>query len=370
MELLVLGEAANPESSDAAPPKDYQLVMPDESNNTIGPMIDQAGSASDPWRHLMDSIANLWPPERWRDVGVVVGCSGGADSVALLAALDQLRQQGAGKPKGFLVAAHFNHRLRGRDSDDDQAFVEELARSKQLQVAVTRGDAEVRDEATLRGQRIEFLTGTAHQLGARYVALAHSADDNVETVLHHLMRGTGPSGLAGIQRHRPLGTDLVLIRPLLETRRELIRQALEAIGQAWREDASNADLDYRRNWIRHQVVPMLKQQFPQAEEAILRAIDGQRQWSDLIHSLADDWIESHQRGSNPLVLVCDPAAPQAVLVAALQKLWDRHDWPRREMNQSHWRRLAEAIQSTRGDRFSLPGQIDVNIENSAATISR
>lgn len=345
--------------------------MPDESNEPTNAGFDPGAC---PWQQLLHAIALNWPPSRWKDVGVVVGCSGGADSVAMLVALSQLRQTDEPPPRGFLVAAHFNHGLRGEQSDADQQLVEDLAHEHGLRCVIGRGRPGIRDEAGMRDQRIEFLTETARASGARYVAVAHSADDNIETVLHHLLRGTGPSGLAGIRPHRSLDNDLVLIRPLLEVRRQPIRDALQAIGQRWREDASNEDPEYRRNWIRHDVMPMLRDPFPQVDEAILRAIDGQRQWADVIHALADQWIESQPRPSGSVVLRCDPAAPQAVVVLALQKIWDRNGWPRQPMAQTHWRRLAHCIHSAQSDRFTLPGEIDVTVDvtvdGSSVTITR
>lgn len=366
MELLILMEAADRVPSDDLP-QDYQLVMSDETNEPNGSTVP---AVADPWQKLVSVLAESWPEQRWRDVGVVVGCSGGADSVCLLRALASCRDQGGPPARGFLVAAHFNHRLRGDESDADQRFVQQLAGELGIDFVCQQSQSAMADEASMRQQRVEFLTITAHRLGARYVALAHSADDNIETVLHNLLRGTGPSGLAGIRAYRSLDADLVLVRPLLPVRRQRIRQALHSIGQCWREDRSNRDLDYRRNWIRHQVIPTLQQQFPQAGEAILRAIDGQQQWRDLIQSLAENWIDDHQTDSDPVTLRCGPETPEAVVVAACQTIWDRQDWPRQEMSRAHWKRLAEAIQSTQSTRFALPGGIDVSVGASIVEIRR
>ncbi len=185
----------------------------------------QTGENSDSWRQLQAEFLRAWPSHRWRDVGVVVGCSGGADSVALLRTVCEARiDPAAGPPRGFVIAAHFNHQIRGRESDQDQSFVESLATQCGAAIAVGRSCGSETDESSLRQQRLEFLQQTAQRAGARYVALAHSADDNAETILHHLMRGTGPRGLAGIRPSRPLGADLVLLRPFLAVGRGPIRQ--------------------------------------------------------------------------------------------------------------------------------------------------
>ena len=323
----------------------------------------ESPKTGDTWQPLLAAISGSWPARRWRDVGVIVGCSGGADSVGLLMALCQLRETTAEPasrpPRGFLVAAHFNHGLRGAASDADEAFVRGLASKWGVGFATRRGSDMHRDEAMMRTERYEFLSETAKQKGARYVALAHSADDNVETVLHHFMRGTGPAGLTGIPSPRPIGQDLVLVRPLLHVRREVIRRALESTGQSWREDSSNTDTDYRRNWIRHRLIPLIESEYPQAVDAIGRAVDGQREWRALIDRFARDWLATHHRGDDPLRLRRDPSVELPIMVAAAQILWTDLGWPRGQMTRDHWLRVAATVQGQASERYTLPGSVDV-----------
>lgn len=327
----------------------------------------------DLWYRLRSEIASSWPSQRWRDVGVVVGCSGGADSVALLAALDELRNGGqpsaTAPPRGFLVAAHFNHRLRGEESDADEAFVRQLADRWEIRCQVARGTGQSRDEAALRDERLRFLTETAGRAGARYLALAHSADDNLETVLHHLFRGTGPAGLAGIGSPRSIGSDLVLVRPLLGLSRNEIREALRQRGQAWQEDSSNDDLDYRRNWIRQQLIPLIQSQYPQALDAVTRAVDGQRQWRALIDRLASHWLTTHRQSDQPLKLQRDDEVETPIVVAAAQIIWTEQSWPRGQMTREHWLRLAATIRSDGKERYTLPARIDVIAQDGQVVIS-
>lgn len=329
----------------------------------------------EPWAELLREIDARWPVARWRHLGVVVGCSGGADSVALVSALASLRQQplegDRSPPRGFLVVAHFNHRLRGSDSDDDQAFTAHLAQQLELPFRLGSAPSPVTDEASMRRQRMRFLIDAAHTLGARYIALAHSADDNAETVLHHLMRGTGPAGLAGIGSPRSIGEDLVLVRPLLHYRRQHIRRALRSRQQAWREDASNLDPSYRRNWIRHRLIPLMESEYPQAVEAIVRAIDGQRQWRQIMDRLAASWLETHQIPSIGVqTLRRDPSLEPALAIAAAQQLWKRLDWPRGAMTQTHWLRLAEILASAEPARLTLPAGVEVIASGTDLTLSR
>ena len=253
------------------------------------------------WSKLLDLMSTNWATQRWRDVGVVIGCSGGADSVALLRLMAELRTHGDHPPRGFVIAAHYNHALRGSESDDDQKFVQTLAEQLGLRFQTTRTQSKETSEAALRSMRMQFLTDTAHASGARYIAVAHSADDNAETVLHHLLRGTGPAGLTGINHTRSIGTDLVLYRPLITASRHEIRTALNEVEQAWREDSSNQQLHYQRNWIRHKLIPTIEHRYPHAVDAINRAVSGQREWRSLVDQLARTWLDDHQIANLSLI---------------------------------------------------------------------
>ncbi len=182
-------------------------------------------------------LAECWPPEEWLELTVLVAVSGGADSVALLRAVATLKTGGAGR----LCAAHFNHKLR-HEADEDQRFVVSLC--KQLCLSCETGCREVAQLAADRGEGIEpaarrarydFLKETAGRLGARFVLTAHTADDQAETILHRVVRGTGISGLAGMSRSRCLG-HATLLRPLLGVRRRELEEYLHDIGQPFRED--------------------------------------------------------------------------------------------------------------------------------------
>ena len=184
---------------------------------------------------------------------------------------------------GYLHIAHLNHQLRGADSDADAAFVVEQAR--RLDLPVTVGAVEVKSiakatgestETTARNQRYQFLTKTAQEWKCQAVAVGHNADDNAETILHRIIRGTGIRGLRGIPAIRPMTNqkeddDLFLVRPLLSLQRAEIEAFLQQRGIPWRRDASNESTDYTRNRIRHELIPFLKEQFnPQVAEALLR----------------------------------------------------------------------------------------------------
>lgn len=197
---------------------------------------------------------------------VLCAVSGGADSVCLLHLLSR-------REDVFLVAAHFNHQLRGAEADRDEQFVRDLCTRWGIPLTVGRG--EVRTFAQREGLSLEeaartlryaFLSQAAETEGCGLIATGHNADDNAETMLLNLIRGTGVAGLAGIPPVRGK-----LVRPLLSVTREEITAYLEACGLPHAEDSTNPDPAYSRNRIRAQVMPVLRALNPQAVPHMGRA---------------------------------------------------------------------------------------------------
>jgi tRNA(Ile)-lysidine synthetase-like protein len=199
----------------------------------------------------------LRPGER---VGVAV--SGGADSVALLLLLLELREK-----IGFVpCVVHFNHKLRGKASDADEKFVADLAKKHDLEFFSAHDDVAAKSkrerinlEDAARRARYSFFEELVNDGRVHRVAVAHTADDQAETVLAHILRGTGLAGLAGI--HPEAGP---VFRPLLGTRRAALRVYLRSRRQPWREDATNRDMARNRARIRLKLMPLLERQFQPA----------------------------------------------------------------------------------------------------------
>jgi tRNA(Ile)-lysidine synthetase-like protein len=242
---------------------------------------------------------------------VVVGVSGGPDSIALLAALSDLAgleapgtaggSAGHMRPSSALaiapIVAHLNHGLRGRAADEDQQFVEDLARARGLPCEV--GHADVRADATALGLGIEeaarlarrrFLADIARRRGATKVALAHHADDRAETILFHILRGTGVEGLASLGARAPLSPadGIEIIRPLIAVTHDFALGYLQTLGQAFREDESNSERDFTRNRLRHDLLPHLRHEFnPKVEEALIRLGDQAAAASEVLADALD-----------------------------------------------------------------------------------
>lgn len=213
---------------------------------------------------------------------VLVAVSGGSDSVGLLAIFHRLRR----KLGVELVAAHVNHRLRGAESDADEACA--AAAAAALAVPFVRGDLPAglrrggNREERARELRYAALADLARDSACSRIATGHTRGDQAETLLFRLVRGSGPAGLAGIRRKRDDG----VIRPLLDCTRDEVRAFAQAAGLAFREDASNDDLRFGRNRIRHEIMPRLRRLNPAAEAALARVADLLRAEQVVV----DEWV--------------------------------------------------------------------------------
>ncbi len=248
---------------------------------------------------LRDHVARVIREHRLLRPGqrVLVAVSGGVDSLVLLRVLEEL----ARGQRWRLTVAHLNHQLRGRSSDADERLVCREAARLKLPVVVERvavgrlGRAQGGAlEMAARKARHDFLAGTAVRLRIPTIALAHQADDQVELFFLRLLRGSGGEGLAGMKWRGPSPSNpgVELIRPLLDQPKSALCQFAREQGIRHREDASNARLDFQRNRIRHELLPLLRRNYqPALDRAILRlmAIIGDE--SEFVGAEAGRWLE-------------------------------------------------------------------------------
>jgi len=202
---------------------------------------------------------------------IVVGVSGGADSVTLLFILNELKP----KLNLSLSVGHLNHKLRGAESDADEVFVKNLSNHFKLPFYSDRKDVreiQEREGGTLeeaaRRTRYAFFKQAALALGANKIALAHHRDDQAETILFNMIRGSSFHGLRGIPAIRPLEpeSDIKIIRPLLDTTKDELENYLESKKICWRTDQTNFEYHADRNFIRHKVLPVLEEINPSFRE--------------------------------------------------------------------------------------------------------
>jgi tRNA(Ile)-lysidine synthase len=358
-----------------------------------------------PMHPTVSKLADAWPTRDWDDVSLLLAVSGGADSVGMLRAIVELKGRGAGR----VFVAHFNHALRGAESDADAAFVGDLCQNLDLpceigsantaRLAREEGDG---IEAAARGARYAFLQATAERLGARYVVTAHTADDQAETILHRMVRGTGLGGLAGIRRARSLGPAVTLIRPLLAVRREELVDYLQQIDQPFCEDASNRDMAFTRSRIRHELLPALAASYnPNVREALLRlgtlAGEAQAVIDELADELLERCVDAGAMGSLPalaesrvpsrkggqaahgtvshqsVALRCGPLVdvPAHVVRTMFMLLWRRLGWPEQSMGLAQWNQLA-ALATAGGEppQQVFPGAITAKKQGEQLVLTR
>jgi tRNA(Ile)-lysidine synthase len=304
----------------------------------------------------------------------VVAVSGGADSVALLRTLHACC---AGK----LTVAHVNHRLRGHESEADEAFVRELAaglgldcRVKSIDVAALGGNL----ESTARRMRYEFFAEVANTASARWIATGHTADDQAETVLHRILRGTGIQGLRGIARvlanpdregvggllanpdrqggggseKQPntqptpsltVGVRLTL-RPLLTLTRADVLEHLAELKQPFREDSSNTDPRFTRNRIRHELLPLLRTFNPDVVTALVRLAEHAADAHEIMTVKAAEVLVKAERprvGSTVILDTTSLGSSPAVIRIVLRLVWEREGWPMEQMDADAWDHACE-----------------------------
>ena len=344
-------------------------------SNIDGHSFDPTTVASG--NHLPSTIEASFPTAAWSDVNVVVAVSGGADSVGLLRAMVGLRRS-ADRPKGRLIVAHLNHGLRDTESDGDEAFVRQLAADHDLPFETARLSDPPSDEAGLATRREAFLTRIAAATGSRYVVTGHHADDNAETLIHHLIRGTGPAGLAGIPVFRPVG-DVVLARPMIHATREDVRDYLRCINQSFREDRTNVDASLTRNWIRHGLLRTIEERHPGAGRRIADAARSIADWRAIVESVADRWLDAATGADEwdgvdssgaTVRLTIDVELSDALAVEIVRRLWQRRSLPRRDMTSDHYRRVAAMIRGRGEAAASMPGGVEVRRGTDRIVVTR
>ena len=310
-------------------------------------------------------VAANWPRARWQGLRVLVAVSGGPDSVALLRALHALAPSPAAE---MLLVAHCNHHLRGAQSDEDAQFVGELGIALGLTVLVGDVDVSTQErlagdglEAAARAARYEFLTKVAEEQGARYLALGHTADDQAETVLHRVLRGTGLAGLRGMPRTRRLTPAVTLVRPFLDLWRSDVMAYLAALGQAYRTDATNLDYRLTRNRIRHDLLPKLEAEYnPGVRAALVRLGGLAREAEEALRPFVEHLVAAavRQRTEEEAELDAALLAEQPVYLVRelLRAVWTRAQWPEQSMGYAEWEALWQML-CGEGTPRDFPGGI-------------
>lgn len=303
---------------------------------------------------------------------VLAAVSGGPDSVTLARLLGEMKAE-TGLVWGMV---HINHLLRGGESDRDEAFCVELAQElgvvllvKQVDTpALHRAEAGSVEEIARR-ERYRLLAEAAIEFDASRIALAHHADDNVETVVHRILRGTGLHGLAGIplRRSLPDSNGAEVVRPLLNCRRSEIVAYLEELGQEYRTDSSNLSERHTRNWIRLNLLPDLEEQLgPKVSEHLLELIGRASELDEYVQEQAAEIVEKHfQIGMNSKAaaevhLITE--LPSALRVSVFNHVLRQIGGPPQGLLSKHHEALERLLAGTDGE-IHLPQGIRASIES-------
>lgn len=291
-----------------------------------------------------------------KDGHILCALSGGADSMALLYVLMELR-----KEIGFtLSAAHYNHQLRGEESFRDAIFVQEQC--KKAGIPLFLGEGQVRKEAKTLGRGIEetarnlryaFLEDCVKKEKADRIATAHHADDTVETVLLHLLRGTGLRGLTGIP---PVRKNIV--RPLLTVSREDIESFLQREGIPFVEDSSNEDRSFARNRLRHDVIPILREMNPNLAHSVAGTVRALQADQAYIEARALELYREASPAEDGMVIPTQylGRVPKALVVRVIQRMLEEIEAP--QVSQVHFNRMIEIAQGENPSAaLHLPGGV-------------
>ena len=290
---------------------------------------------------------------------LVVACSGGGDSVALADLMVEL----APRFDLTVALAHLNHGLRGAASEADELHVRDLA--QRYDVAFETGRLDEPDaaggglEERLRDARHRFLIEVVGRIGADAVALGHTLDDRVETVLMNLARGSGRRGLAGMRWRNSVGR-LLLLRPMLGVRREALRRYVQGRGVTWREDPSNSDSRFTRNRVRGLVLPAFEQALPGAVERIARAAELLDQDNEWLEGLVDDALARARRndaypGATALDVEVLRSLPPALATRVLRRALSEVRGGLRDLHRAHVEAIVERLLTGVESARDLPG---------------
>jgi len=276
-----------------------------------------------------------------RGASIVIGLSGGGDSVALTSALLALRKRMGLK----LAAAHLNHRLRGEESDRDEEFVRAMCARLGLELQVERAEglgaiSGANLEERARDARREFLERAADRVGADFIALGHHRDDQAETVLMRLMRGAGATGMAAMAERGPAR----LIRPMLSISRAEVREYLKACAIPFVEDSSNSSRDFLRNRIRGELIPMLERDYaPGLGARLVEVADEMRSLDALVSAMGARELDAMRVGGGVLDVSSFGVVDRAVQAAAIRLFVAERMGSLRKISRAHVEAMRELI---------------------------
>ena len=295
---------------------------------------------------------------------ILLAISGGADSTALLYTMQTLKKEGIINAE--LLCAHINHQLRGNEADQDEQFA--LVQAGELNLPIITKHVNVRElayrdklsiETAARKLRIESLADIAKANNCTCIATAHQKDDNAETILHRLLRGTGLRGLAGIWPIRVFDDGIKFVRPLLCVRRDEIIRYLQQRDLKWREDRTNVNCTHKRNFIRHQLLPALQKNCSASiVEQLFELAQLSRRFYSLLSSRAQQaWPQLARISENKIALNLERflAEPEPIRIELIRLSLTTVGSGERDLTERHYERILQLAEQCAGNKkLELP----------------
>ena len=322
---------------------------------------------------MLELVQQAWPCQDWLSAEILVAVSGGPDSLALLHLLYQAKARAKENVQDIQIV-HVDHQVR-KTSERDRIFVEGVAhrlgiiahfveRSGENNVASIEVAC---SENSMRDFRYQSMLDVAHRQGIRFLVTAHHADDQTETVLFRLVRGTGLYGLQGIPTVR-VQQGVSIVRPLLRCTKLQLREFLRSLGQDYCIDESNADSGYARNYLRNDVIPALSEKFGgQFQQSLARIANQAGKHIELLDHLAQPLI----RNVEDCFFVDGIKTAHPVLaIHALRMIWTDCGLEQAGMSADKWEQLLHFILRDSDGHLQLPGRVTARLVESRLKFDR
>jgi tRNA(Ile)-lysidine synthase len=296
---------------------------------------------------------------------VICSVSGGPDSVFLLKCLIKFSKKTPIK----IVVGHINHSLRGIEAELDAKFVEEMAKAHNLPFNSTKVDTmaiakskKASIEEIGREIRYDFTNELYKKYKADYVATAHHADDNLETILLNFIRGSGLRGLSGMRETSTKKNGLKLFRPLLSISKEEIQHFLDEEEIPYRIDQTNWDTTIPRNFLRHDIIPKLKSLNPNLQNTVLKNSHNTREINDWIKQETNDWIAKNSPSADTFDLKAIQSLAKPVQKAILLSIYKKKEGHTKNISAIHIDEVLKVINKNIGRKQKKLGKYTVEIQ--------
>jgi tRNA(Ile)-lysidine synthase len=306
---------------------------------------------------------------------VILGLSGGPDSVFLFHLLDKLSKLHPLK----IIVAHVNHLLRGVESNLDEKFVKKLTEGKNhffysLKKDIKKLSKTLKKgiEETGREIRYNFFYELAKKHKANFIITAHQADDNLETIIMNFTRGAGFKGLAGMKELESLTKKIQLFRPLLDISKNQILKYLKTSKIPFRTDKSNKDTVYKRNYVRHKIIPAFKKINPSITETVAKNTHHFRGISTLLETQASEWISKNSinKKSSEINIKNIRKQPKPIQKEIILQLYKNFIGNTQNLETSHVEEVIKVINSGLGNKKKTLGKLVFSVKNNILNIKK